>query len=266
MDGAGPDPLWAASLEGLSLISITALHVASWDDRVWLSAGTCIESHANYTPGSVVPIQQWRRIGPGEERVISNERDPSRHVGLHELDAEIWRRLKVACGTPNSANSDRRSLLTELLDYLALNVARFGDETHIIGFNRSVAENFTLTRDRHLPRTEKIGLHIDSWDGGRLDDRAERSQRICINLGESSRYFLFVNRPITQMRQDAGDCPNETVSRFLRAHPNYPVVALRVDPGECYLAPTELIIHDGWNPYAGVNDDTFTVRSRFQAL
>jgi hypothetical protein len=213
------DPLWLAALQGANSIFVGASDFIDWDNRVLLSAGTCVESHVSYTPGSVVPIQQWRRISGEEKLLFSDERDPSRHVGVHALDAEIWLRLKVACGAPSASNDDRRGLLTDLLDHLALSVAHFGDETHILGFNRSVAEHFTLTRDQRLPRVEKIGLHIDSWDGGGVDGRAERTQRICINLGRTSRYFLFVNLPIMQMMQNDRESTKQTISRFFHAHP-----------------------------------------------
>jgi hypothetical protein len=41
------------------------------------------------------------------------------------------------------------------------------------------------------------------------------------------------------------DDANDVVSEFMRLDPEYPIVKVRVNPGEVYVAPTEIILHDG---------------------
>jgi hypothetical protein len=74
-----------------------------------------------------------------------------------------------------------------------------------------------------------------------------------------ARYLLFIDLPLQimdSMLQEAG--VSETHSDmwmekhvvspmglvFMDVFPEYPVLRLRVEPGECYVAPTENMLHD----------------------
>jgi hypothetical protein len=118
-----------------------------------------------------------------------------------------------------------------------------------------------------------VGLHVDNWSRLPLQQRRITPQRICINLGNDARYLLFLNLSIAQLlaaalrtprrgnralrrgrkqtRQDelrALDrtaCGTVAARIFMASSPMYPVIRLKVYPGEAYIAPTESIIHDG---------------------
>lgn len=141
-----------------------------------------------------------------------------------------------------------------------------------------------------------IGLHLDSWDKQPIENRHLSSNRICINLGLEDRFFLFINLTLLDIlhliqldeptdlmklawenRQQIlrhyyfGDsmslvecCPIAVRHDFLTGFPSYPVIKLRVSPGEAYIAPTENMIHDGCTLDKQFCDLTLTIRGHIE--
>jgi hypothetical protein len=76
---------------------------------------------------------------------------------------------------------------------------------------------------------------------------------LCINLGSGPRDFLFINLDLDTVlnavqshgegRQVSEATPTLS-DLFCQLHPDYPVVRLRIFPGEAYIAPTYWLIHD----------------------
>jgi hypothetical protein len=84
------------------------------------------------------------------------------------------------------------------------------------------------------------------------------------NLGNDVRYFLFIDLPVRQLLSAANALHSEgsrvrqdklrvrdrtfagtvTGRAFMASSLMYPVVRVKVYPGEAYIAPTEDIIHD----------------------
>jgi SAM-dependent methyltransferase len=99
-----------------------------------------------------------------------------------------------------------------------------------------------------------IGLHLDNFFRRDLEDRPSSPNRICINVGSEPRFLIFINltlRKCHELLNAAGfqeDCMNDPgrglPELFMKRFPEYPVVQLRIDPGEAYIAPTENLIHD----------------------
>ena len=123
----------------------------------------------------------------------------------------------------------------------------------------------------HLPRLQTVtanpksrafvGLHIDNFYSFPLDRREYSPNRVCINLGSEDRFLLYLNipmAPIYGLMQNKSGAEKE----FMRAFPSYPVVRLRVRPGEAYVAPTENIVHDGSSADMAGMDLAFSVRGR----
>jgi hypothetical protein len=139
------------------------------------------------------------------------------------------------------------------------------------------------------PQTEKfVGLHIDNWTRLPLTQRNLASRRICINLGNYPRYLLFINLSIRHLLDEAMSTPVEkfrtpgwaaparqdelrafdqsaagtAVARaFLVCSPKYPVIRLKVYPGEAYIASTENIIHDGSSLGTNGHDVSVSLRA-----
>jgi hypothetical protein len=50
---------------------------------------------------------------------------------------------------------------------------------------------------------------------------------------------------------------------FMSAFPDYPIVRLRLQPGDAYIAPTENILHDGNSSDVVEINHYLSVRGRF---
>jgi hypothetical protein len=106
--------------------------------------------------------------------------------------------------------------------------------------------------------------------------RQQSRNRICFNLGNEKRFFLFINLGIDEIVSkikaehnatiDEVICMDDIVTLFLELYPEYPVLKLKVEPGEGYLAPTEYIIHDGYNAGNKEMDIRLTLRGYFSQL
>jgi len=53
---------------------------------------------------------------------------------------------------------------------------------------------------------------------------------------------------------------------FMSTFPNYPVVRVRLRPGEAYIAPTENILHDGSSAGVGNVNHYLSLRGRFDFI
>lgn len=102
-----------------------------------------------------------------------------------------------------------------------------------------------------------IGLHLDNHQKLPLAKRARAFQLLNLNCGTSHRYFQFINIAAAGLfglippslrlaeevvQNEAWRLKDQCLSGVLR---DYPVVRVRVEPGEGYLCVTQNIIHDG---------------------
>jgi hypothetical protein len=81
---------------------------------------------------------------------------------------------------------------------------------------------------------------------------------------------VFVNRPLAQLARDLGLSTDPATVRagalgtaFLSRFPLYPVLLVRLRPGEGYVAPTENIVHDASTEGATAPDLAYTYHGRF---
>jgi hypothetical protein len=117
------------------------------------------------------------------------------------------------------------------------------------------AAGLPTTTPRNYP--ELLGLHIDTaYKNVPFAERKYAPGRLSLNLGLDDRFLLFVNIGVEQIQRALADrnisCRDEQANAthqfraaFMSAFPEYPVVKVRVCPGEGYIAPTENMIHDG---------------------
>ena len=98
-----------------------------------------------------------------------------------------------------------------------------------------------------------IGLHVDNHDKSSQKNTNTRN-RLCINLSKSPRYFLFCNLTHVEAKNyelfskkeslNMSDC-NTFRELFFQKFPHYPILRIKINPFQAYLAPTDNIIHDG---------------------
>jgi len=100
---------------------------------------------------------------------------------------------------------------------------------------------------------KKVGLHLDNWCKYDFKNRKESPTRICINLGNESRYLLLYNLSVLEMysllsknaKKKLTHVSSEIGNFFMKENSNYPILRIEILPFEGYVAPTEMIIHDG---------------------
>ncbi|GAA2255870.1 hypothetical protein GCM10010430_44630 [Kitasatospora cystarginea] len=122
------------------------------------------------------------------------------------------------------------------------------DAVHL-GQASSPAKALTTTPNYQDGR--RIGLHVDNWD--KLDYQAKHTgrRRLCFNLGPGTRYILLVDLDIraicrTLYRDPEDRYPHtDDLRTYAACHQPLRCFRLRLDPGEGYIAPTELLPHDG---------------------
>ncbi|MFZ3493108.1 hypothetical protein ACODT5_07730 [Streptomyces sp. 5.8] len=183
---------------------------------------------ARYEDGAVIPGAAWSPLTDALTRALS-------------VDASTAPERIVEIVRP--PHLDGGGALEDL-------VAPLGDpEALHLGRAPAWPDMVTTTDNYEVGRL--IGIHLDNWDRLSYADKATGRRRLCLNLGPGPRYILL------------GDLDAQEVCRAVHTdyRSRYPhtddvralmasggamrCFRLRLDPGEGYIAPTELIPHDG---------------------
>lgn len=246
-------------------------------DRVNLSAGSRLAGAADgdppYRHGARVPALPFRiPFGAERDSVWGAPRsfEGGAHVVLLSVGEHEVTQLRAI---HESAPSQRTRTHAAAIDREAAELlARLGDriacsEVVLTGVAEHARGQLTVTANTALGA--RTGLHVDSWYDAPLARRHGSPGRLCLNVGKSDRWFLFVNRPLAQIGRDLGLAGAEAqvddlARRFLERFPNYPVVRVRIAPGEAYIAPTENLIHDGSTVGTAAADLSYTYRGHFR--
>jgi hypothetical protein len=250
-------------------------------DRVFLSNGTASADQADpsvrYDAGAFVPRTPWRRPSEWERRhlwKISQRRTNMNFVGIARIPDFLVDPVRTLHCSPRRATNHRRDrsatqkAVTQLVEYLC---DRFRCTTNTVIHGVAVHQPGlqTVTYDRS--KNSFIGLHLDSWDRLPLASRHVSLNRVCVNVGCQTRYFMFLNLPLVGIAKILAGCksgsrrlPQTVGPAFLWHFPDYPIIRVRVDPGEAYIAPTDNLIHDATTIGATGMVHSFTVRGRFR--
>jgi hypothetical protein len=119
--------------------------------------------------------------------------------------------------------------------------------SNFLGHTDSVAGQRTTTVDQSVDR--RTGIHLDNWDKLPLAQRDRSRRRLALNLGPGDRYVLIATLDIRDLHAarpiDAPFPRTAHVRDFVREGGSLRCVRVRFEPGEGYIAPTELVPHDG---------------------
>ncbi|MFD8751413.1 hypothetical protein ACFV0O_10600 [Kitasatospora sp. NPDC059577] len=182
----------------------------------------------DYEDGAVLPVGPWQSLTTSEAASL-------RPTGL-TADSTLVELAKLPDGP---APAGLASLADPLGDPDAFHVGR----------TTSPAKALTTTPNYQDGR--RIGLHIDNWDKLNYRSKHTGRRRLCFNLGPGTRYLLLGSLDIRAICRCLHTDPNDRYPHTddLRAYAalGLPlrVFRLRLDPGEGYIAPTELLPHDG---------------------
>jgi hypothetical protein len=254
---------------------IRVLPSALLDGALELSSGSTLvgtvdHGNVHYDSDAIGPAKPWRAPTDGEwEQLVGwpVSNDPGFWIALIQAPEELLLPYEAArsaienladaddilrawnANTPTNALSEFRRFVTR----------EFGSDsseqadnqfTGGIRFNRPALSTVAV----HPTTNRFVGLHVDDFHPEQWESRHLAPNRIAINLGTQDRFFLFVNLPMLDIAQIVGYNRNGTAYRpgctligrkFLSENPDYPVIKLRLRPGEGYLAPTENMLHDG---------------------
>lgn len=257
---------------------------ANFDNpRIWLSSGVARANELGvpgYGPNALVP-RAWREANVREQELLfSHSQEELRAescIGVYRLPVEFRDRIgHLKLGQASRLEEfvefvqeqEFQTLQRDLIDFFK---PFLKTENQFLPMSPTFNSAGLETVTQEGPSGKLLGLHLDSWDQTPLSDRHQSSNRISINLGKSDRYLLFVNLTMQQILaalpdQKFNEKLNEqsVVASFLGNNMNYPVVKVRIAPGEAYVSPTENIIHDGSSSGQAISDVHLTMRGFFR--
>ena len=160
------------------------------------------ENTANYVRESFVPLLTWRPLNSTECGIVISPIRKWNHahsigvVKIPEQELELLRQtLTIADRQVTIKHNDLyQAAVRQIANYLqAYTVPQ--ELIKSLTINISQPGLITTTRDEinYLPDKLYVGLHLDSWEKAPLKRRHLSSNRLCINLGRETRYFLFIN-------------------------------------------------------------------------
>jgi len=250
-----------------------------------LSSGTLARPVSSwYDNDAVVPAGPWRRPTSREAAILTCGFVPEDYgsaISLVSLPRSILQpfeplRAAAAVGADNRelnallAGSTFDDATHSVMNYVNTHLRTSTDVEPVEELNGGIylraPAQCTVTTD---PNSGKhIGLHVDNWNNYPIASRGKAPNRITINLGCEDRFLLFVNIAIGAMYERVqalvrGVYHTTAIGRvFMSLFPSYPVVRLRIRPGEGYIAPTENIVHDASTTGTTAWDITLSLRGR----
>lgn len=257
--------------EGVKIFRDTGVEISL--DTLRLSHGTASANSTDakdfYCPDAIVPKGGWRTPTKEEfaylccEHPCAAQRNAIRivHLPNHLLQKFLpFSQVLTEADFDTLVGPHKASTpLGDLLDFLSAYTSTT-IETYGFGINSNNLLTVTMTGNCFE------GLHVDQG-GGSLG-----KNRLMLNLGSQLRYLLYVNLDLEDIRSHLAKIGSEFSFKgktrlgreFLRAFPDYPVVRVRINPGEGYIAPADQIIHDGSTQGTNRMDVVFTALNEFE--
>ncbi|SDF56268.1 tryptophan halogenase family protein [Sulfitobacter delicatus] len=248
-------------------------------ERVSISKGSMSpskEKREDYQAEALVPAGPWRELTSAEKDALAAPKDapmgqlidvlrfPAKSI-VEEMRNLFSRPGANAIDLPSTA--EYRTLLERLTAELAPYCT---GEMRCLGVITHPPNMETVTRQG--PAEPLIGLHVDSWSRTMLGERQSVPNRLCINIGSKPRYLLLAPITIDEMALETGLAekelqrmnPTDVGRLYLRQRPQAPILRIRIEPGEAYIAPTENVVHDGAS--TGATDVSLTFLGRFRSI
>jgi hypothetical protein len=235
-------------------------------ENISLSFSTAPAQDSIYAANARVPTANWAsglHCRKYFSDVDSRQFDAAVDVAIIDAPGELTRLLN-ASGNYSQPYPNTRSmepLERWLRDYSSRS-------EFIIHKIREVAPNLiTTTTDEN---GSYLGLHLDNWDRLPLSDRRAARNRMCLNLGPGPRFLLVVPVSIANL---VSRFPHNNLLQHRSAVdlvfsdcPEVPVVRLRVEPGQAYIAATENVLHDASSFEITQPCKILTVRGHFDQI
>ncbi|KDN85582.1 hypothetical protein [Kitasatospora cheerisanensis] len=194
-----------------------------------------------YEPGAVVPAGQWSPLAPADARRLAATTGTPANVLTQLVALPPSFDLDQALATPTGT-----TLLPTVAD----------GPVHYLGTVTSPPGQATTTLNHHTG--QQLGVHLDNWDRLPYLRRHLSRRRLCVNLGPGPRHLILGRHDAQHITRTVhpddytARCPHtDDLRRYIASGGDPACIRLRLDPGDAYLAPTELLPHDGST--AGLN-------------
>jgi hypothetical protein len=103
---------------------------------------------------------------------------------------------------------------------------------------------------RHPSDQRLVGLHVDQIDHEPIATIERAMSRFCVNLGPARRWFVFLPVALESVVEgcqltERDRLRSEHFHRSLQRRTLPIAYRIRIDPGDAYIAPTQILLHDG---------------------
>jgi hypothetical protein len=229
--------------------------------RLEVCPGVRETSEEGFRAGSLLPLGDWRVAGDAERATAWQYYDDNNC--LHENIA-----LVQVIDAKFLETDSPWQVVSGALECVCRQLGAGAPVEHK---GRWLAKGSGLSLSTTIDRTDgnRIGLHIDQWERRPLGSVRSARNRLCLNLGPQSRYFVFLAIDVFETAASCGIAPDSRFTTreaqaYLRRHPMTVVYRLRIEPGEAYIASTECLIHDG-QASSPAGEWVYTVFGHFEA-
>ncbi|MBO1416715.1 hypothetical protein [Streptomyces sp. FH025] len=214
-------------------LRIVCTDYAKLGERCQIAGVTALHGHRDYEEGAIVPTGDWRPINNDEAasfRAPGGAR-PSEVAELVSLSALPHQQAEPA------------PWWTVTPPFTPTPTTRYA--------NHATTPGDVLTATVNFENGKRLGLHLDNWDRLPFGQRHLSRRRLCLNAGPGPRYLLLGDADALticrHLHRDHGRRYPHTSDIRAYVHTGQPLRCLRVrlEPGEGYIAPTELLPHDG---------------------
>ena len=279
---------WRQLLTKYGCVRLARTDLTSTRGRVEINSGT--EPHhptpagaKQYLSGARVPRDDWRPMNDAEwdsftvdlqndswwrDRTVHHIRMNDEAMSIVDstdirrvADAREFADVRARPGFNKHLEGAIRELDSFCID---------ADALKFLGVCLGAPDMASAATDTSMPGDPLCGLHIDCWDDRPMQVRHGSRNRICINISQETRWFMFGVVPLDAMLRaipsGSGAStlgPTALASAFLSAYSDAPIIRFRLEPGEGYIAPTESVLHDGSTKGSRLPDATLNLLGHF---
>lgn len=165
---------------------------------------------------------------------------------------EVFERFKAEPDTTKQLNETMEEFLNSKANGKPHKIHYLGTNLP----NMEVVACDTTVMPKGFKEEEKkyLGIHNDGTYYVPFRTIRNSGNRLTINLGKETRYFMFINLTMSQAYNmirknfDLTDHKVDVINishYFFKCFPNYPVLRIAQKPYEYYVAPTDNCFHDG---------------------
>jgi hypothetical protein len=241
-----------------------------------------------YWQGAFVPRLPWRKPAREELELLSGsveELRPGRWVQVFSFPQSVYDAFaSIRTASANVTSEQEMNVLRPTSECKEAVKVALQYASKLISPATQLGGGNVYFNLPGLPTTSNykdpvlLGIHTDTLCEVELKYRPFSPNRLCLNLGLCDRYLLFVNLGLNRIEsllrqhniqyQEAPGKPPLQAFRmaFMSSFQAYPVVKLRIRPGEGYIAPTENLLHDGSSEGQTAFDVPFHAHGHFRPV